>query len=209
VIETICGRRSIREGFLRTPLPPAVVDDVVRAGLAAPSSKNHQPWRVHVVTNRVVLTELADAVQHAKGADRYVPFDPQTGQPRQGLASTVAESADVLRQVPLGLFVESHRSFSGGRQALLGADDERRRSAVIGFALDMVGIGTLVQSMWLAACAHGVSGVFMGDVMIAEQTIGERLRMEGDLMGVLALGYAPGVEPQPKALAAGRVVHHA
>lgn len=61
--------------------------------------------------------------------------------------------------------------------------------------------------MWLAATERGLAGVFMGDVLIAEQQIRARLGMEGDLVGVVALGFSP-AEPRPRRLALDRVVRH-
>ena len=76
VIAAMLARRSIREGFDGQPIPGAVLREIVRCGLAAPSSKNAQPWRMHVVTDRATLGVLADAVEKAKGVDEYVPHDP-------------------------------------------------------------------------------------------------------------------------------------
>ena len=81
VIAAMLARRSIRERFDRQLIPEPVLREVVRCGLAAPSSKNAQPWRMHVVTDRATLGGLADAVDHAVGVDEYVPHDPATGRP--------------------------------------------------------------------------------------------------------------------------------
>lgn len=207
VIAAIQARRSVRDGFTDAPVGRDVVEDVVASGLAAPSSKNSQPWRIHVVTDRTTLAQLADAVRHATHADRYVPIDPATGEPRPGMSSTVVESADILASVPLGLFVENRGSFSGGRGALAQASDEHRRSALVGYGFELVGLGACIENMWLAAQAHGLCGVFMGDVLIAEPIIRARLAMAGDLVGVLALGYGVG-EPAPKLMVDERVVWH-
>ncbi len=43
------GRRSIR-GYLPKPVPRAVIEDVIRLAMRAPSSLNTQPWHFHVVT---------------------------------------------------------------------------------------------------------------------------------------------------------------
>jgi hypothetical protein len=61
--------------------------------------------------------------------------------------------------------------------------------------------------MWLAAIDQGVSAVFMGDVLIAEPLIKERLGLTADLVGVLVLGRsidAPGAQRR----ASDRVVWH-
>lgn len=207
VVELILGRRSVREGFDRRDVPQVVLEEIVACGLSAPSSKNAQPWRIHVVRDRPVLGELADAVQSGKDAERYVPIDPATGQPRPDWPSTVAESATVLRSVAVGLFVENRGKFSDGRRTVAAADDSVRESALIGYGFEMIGLGACVASMWLAARSHGLSGIYMGDVVIAEEVVRARLGMRGDLAGVLALGYSDG-SPTPKALADDRVVWH-
>jgi len=48
-IEAILTRRSVREGFTGQPIPRSVLAEIVRCGCAAPSAKNTQPWRFHVV----------------------------------------------------------------------------------------------------------------------------------------------------------------
>jgi nitroreductase len=207
MVATICGRRSIRDGFIDERVPAAIVEDIVRSGLSAPSSKNTQPWKIHVVVDRSTMRQLADAVQHARDARSYVPIDPNTGRRRLDWPSTVRESAEVLRQVALGLFVENLGSFSTGRRAVAHAQREHRESAVLGYSLEMIGLGASIENMWLAAHSHGLGGVFMGDVLIAQDAIRERLGMSGDLVGVLALGYTSST-PLPKMLAAGRVVRH-
>jgi nitroreductase len=45
----VLGRRSIR-GFKPDPVPQAVIADVVRLAVRAPSSYNTQPWRFFVIT---------------------------------------------------------------------------------------------------------------------------------------------------------------
>jgi nitroreductase len=190
VIDTILTRRSVREGFSGRPLDEETLAEIVRCGLAAPSSKNAQPWRLHVVSDRGILRSLADLVTASPGADSYVPHDPTTGKPRARWASTVSESAEVLRGVATGIFVENRGAFSGGRQALADAARESLIGSLVGYTLEVAGIGAAIQNMWIAAHAQGVQAAFMGDVAIAEAAIRERLGIQGDLVGVLALGYS-------------------
>ena len=46
--EVVVGRRSIR-GFLDKPVPRALIEDVLRLAMRAPSSLNTQPWNFYVV----------------------------------------------------------------------------------------------------------------------------------------------------------------
>lgn len=190
VVDTILRRHSVREGFSRTPIPREVLDDIIRCGLAAPSSKNARPWRFHIVTDPLLREELASTVESAEGIESYVPFDPTTGQPRPGLSSTVVESAAVLRKAPVAIFVENTGTFSRGRRALLEATSEALAGSIIGYTLEVMGVGAAVENMWIAAVGHGLAGCFMGDVLIAERAIQRRLSIECDLVGVLVLGYA-------------------
>ena len=208
LIELACSRRSIRWGFAEQDIDENIIDDIIRCGLAAPSSKNAQPWRLHVVTARHVLTAFADAVQHAKYADTYVPVDPRTGRSREDWPSTVAESAEVLRSVPLGIFVENLGEFGRGREALATTSKDMLAAALVGYTFEVIGLGAAVQNMWLAAHAHGLAGVFMGDVVIAEETIRQELGMRGDFVGVLALGRTSAPPPSQRFFEEDRVVRH-
>lgn len=158
------------------------------------------------MTNRELLIHLAEGVQSARDAESYVPIDPATGQSREW-KSTVAESAEILSSVSLGIFVENRGGFSGGRRTVALADQTLRENALVGYAFEMIGLGAAIQTMWLAAEEHGLRGVFMGDVLIAEQTVQQALGMDGDLVGVLALGYSDG-DPTPKTIEPDRAVWH-
>lgn len=49
VSQTIDQRHSVRS-FLPTPVPRAVLEDILRLASRSPSGTNTQPWNVHVVT---------------------------------------------------------------------------------------------------------------------------------------------------------------
>jgi nitroreductase len=46
--EVVLGRRSIR-GYLRKPVPKALITEVIELAMRAPSSLNTQPWNFYVV----------------------------------------------------------------------------------------------------------------------------------------------------------------
>lgn len=187
----IWNRRSVRSGFEDRAVSREVIEEILWCGLTAPSSKNARPWRFHAVSDRTLLCKIADAVDEAERVDSYVPIDPITGRKHAKWESTVHESAQVLRDVPLAIFVENEGRFSGGRGAVAAAADHVRLDAVFGYGLEMLGHGAAIETLVLAAAALGLSGVFIGDVLIAERTIARHLDATGDLVGVVALGYAP------------------
>jgi nitroreductase len=195
-VELILSRRSIREDFRIDPVDPELVDLVVAAGLAAPSSKNAQPWRLHVVEDVTVIGSIADAVLKAKGIDSYVPHDPITGAPQGAYRSTVSASARVLSQVPVAILVENLAPFSAGRDRLSAASRAHLTDSLEGYTFEVIGLGAAIENMWLAAHALGLAAAFMGDVVVAEPTIRTSFGLVGDLVGVVALGWSDG-SPHP------------
>jgi nitroreductase len=197
VLAAIHHRRSIREGYDRAAIHQTDVERVVAAGLAAPSSKNSQPWRLHVVSNPAILAEIADDMDSDASVDSYVPHDPGTGKPRPRFRSTVHDSAAVLRQVPVAIFIENTAPFSQGSSTIEGVPSGRLRSALFVYGLEYLGIGAALQNMWLAAESLGLRGAFLGDAAIATPTVTRLLGLSGDFVGVLAIGRSASLPRSP------------
>lgn len=47
MLDAIAARRSIRK-FKNTPVPRHIIEEIIKAGALAPSSKNRQPWHFAV-----------------------------------------------------------------------------------------------------------------------------------------------------------------
>ena len=205
--EAILARRSIRTGYVREPLSIDVLDRIVLAGLSAPSSKNAQSWRFHVITDGHTLDHIASLILAAEDKDSFVPSDPKTGSPRATYDSSVRESAHVLQHVPAAIMVENLGRFSYNRRTLAQTEPQFMDNALLGFALEMVGIGAAIENMWLAATSLGLGAVFMGDVLIVEDSIKRLLDVQGDIIGALALGHSSAMDVGPRRLKDGRVTH--
>ena len=191
VVRTILSRRTIRFEYDRSrPVPRDVLEVVTACGLAAPSSKNAKPWRFHVVRDAQLLDRIADAAATAPGVETYVPHDPLTGSPHVHWTSSVLESAAMLREVPAAIFVENRGVFSGGRKTLKVAHPDAVRESLTSYGFECVGIGAAIENMWISALSLGLSAFFQGDVVIAEPVIAEHLKIDGDVIGVLGLGYS-------------------
>ena len=63
-LENIATRTSVRS-YLHKPVDAAQIEQLLRAGMAAPSAVNKQPWHFVVVTDRAQLKELAKANPYA------------------------------------------------------------------------------------------------------------------------------------------------
>ena len=58
-LDAILGRRSIRR-YTEEPIAEEAIEQLIRAGMAAPSAHNEQPWHFMVIKDR----ELLDKIPH-------------------------------------------------------------------------------------------------------------------------------------------------
>jgi nitroreductase len=64
-INSIMERRSVRQ-YRDTPVDKETIEVLLRAGVAAPSASNRQPWEIIVVTGQEMRERLAQAHPYAK-----------------------------------------------------------------------------------------------------------------------------------------------
>ena len=64
-IRTIMTRPSVR-AFLDKHVPEEIVEQLLRAAMAAPSAKNSQPWAFVLIRDRAELEKLGAALPNAK-----------------------------------------------------------------------------------------------------------------------------------------------
>lgn len=64
VVDNIMTRTSIRS-YTDKAVDAAMVETLLRAGMAAPTAKNQQPWDFMVVRDRALLQSLADSLPNA------------------------------------------------------------------------------------------------------------------------------------------------
>ncbi len=65
VLDVIATRTSVRS-FTSQEVSDEIVEKLLRAGMAAPSGMNMQPWEFIVIKDRAVLNDLADKLPYAK-----------------------------------------------------------------------------------------------------------------------------------------------
>ncbi len=65
ILAVIHNRRSVRN-FTGEPVSKDDLMTILKAGMAAPSAVNYQPWEFVTVTNRETLNQLADGLPYAK-----------------------------------------------------------------------------------------------------------------------------------------------
>lgn len=65
VLENIATRVSVR-AYTDQPVPDEMIETMLRAGMAAPSAMNAQPWEFVVVKEKATLEQLAGQLPYAK-----------------------------------------------------------------------------------------------------------------------------------------------
>lgn len=65
VLETIANRKSVR-AFTEQKVTKEQLTQLLKAGIAAPTAMNRQPWAFIAITDRAVLDKLAEKLPYAK-----------------------------------------------------------------------------------------------------------------------------------------------
>ena len=64
-LETIFNRKSVRK-YTERPVEKEKLEPLVRAGMAAPSSRDRRPWEFVIVTDRDLLDKMGDGLPLAR-----------------------------------------------------------------------------------------------------------------------------------------------
>jgi len=64
-LSVIFNRKSVRN-YTGEPISKGIIDTILRAGMAAPSAMNKQPWCFIVVDNKEKLILLSDSLKHSR-----------------------------------------------------------------------------------------------------------------------------------------------
>lgn len=180
----LTGRRSIRR-YAATPVPAALVDELIRCATAAPSAHNRQPWRFAVIDAAEAKSRLARAMGERLRADRLADGD-----------APAAVDADVAR---------SHARITGAPVvvvvALTMADmdaypDARRREAEHRMAVQSTAMA--VQNLLVAAHAAGLGACWMCAPLFCPDTVRASASLPDDWepQALVTLGVPDG-DPKP------------
>lgn len=91
-IETIMTRTSVRQYIPDRPIAADTVEILLKAGMAAPTARNSQPWEFVVVNTREGLDSLRDASPHGKMLDTA----PLTIVPCGNMGKTMKKAAHMM-----------------------------------------------------------------------------------------------------------------
>lgn len=195
VDRAIIGRKSTRQ-FLSTPVPRALVEEILRVARHAPSGNNIQPWRVRVVGGGKrdklcarVCAEFDKGPAAAENEYDYYPsefFEPYLSRRRQtgwGLYGTLG----IAKGDREAMQRQHRRNFElfDAPLALVFTIDRRLAQ---GSWLDY---GMFLQNVLLVARARGIDSCAQAAWIDYYRVVGEVLDFapEEQLVCVVALGY--------------------
>ncbi|WP_306589492.1 nitroreductase [Geothrix sp. 21YS21S-4] len=194
----ITGRRSIR-AFLPTPVPKAVVEEILEVASRAPSGTNIQPWQVHVLMGATrqrlsdrILAIYADPAQLAQHEREYDYYPKEWTSPYLDRRRKVGwdlygllgiEKTDKARMHDQ--HGRNYRFFDAPVGLIFTID----RSLALGSWLDY---GMFLQNIMVAARARGLDTCPQAAFTQFHRVIAEELALAPNQMVVcgMALGHA-------------------
>ncbi|MCI8553347.1 MAG: nitroreductase family protein [Clostridiales bacterium] len=187
MLTAVENRRSIRK-YQDRPVSPADLEQILRAGMLAPSSKNRQPWKFIVVSG-AARSGLMAAVRDGLAREREAPLLPNSRAYQGGAAHSlhIMEQAPVLIVIvnPLGAPLRTPLTLEERVYELCNAQS----------------IGAAAENMTLAATALGLGSLWICDIYFSYPELCDWLGIEGEPAAVLAVGYAaeaPAARPRKR-----------
>ena len=191
-LKAIRDRRSIRK-FKPDAISEMDLHTILEAGIAAPSSKNRQPWHFTVVRGEV-KEELARVMERGLNLEvkAHKPFLPESMR----FINSAFTSVNVMREAPVVVLV-SNRLGTGTDFASDLSVDER-----VAEICNVQSVAAAVENMLLAAKELGIGSLWVCDIFFAYPEMSEWLEKKnpkhGMLVAALCFGYA-GEAPKARA----------
>ena len=178
---SIWNRRSVRK-FLDFPVPRETVEEILKAGISAPSSKNRQPWRFVIITDKEKPAMLEAMSRGIRNETEGKGLLPGSIQHIDGAKQTLR----IMEHAPVNIFVLNPL----GASPLDGISAEERFYELA----NTLSVGAAIQNMALAAVDSGLGSLWICDIFFAYRELTAWLDTEDQLVSAIAMGY-PGEQP--------------
>ena len=195
--QAITERKSIR-AFKSDPVPRALIEKALAAGMLAPSSANMQPWEFVVICgeekdklSRLLLQEFSDKGKDYDFAGKEIQFPARFLKRRKIFFDELFQKLEDVGLDPKLFLQQSTLRFWDAPVIILVFMD----GGIAGrFFFD---IGTCVQNISLAAKDDGLETHLIGLILKYQNTIKEFLNLAPDkrLVVGICLGYPDTTNP--------------
>lgn len=181
MISAILQRRSVRR-YQEGAISKETVEQILRAGMLAPSSKNRQPWKFIVAAGKAKEEALL-AMQEGLLREKREAILPGSIQHLGGAEYTL----QIMQQAPVVVFVVNP----------LGLDLFRPLTAEerIYEICNAQSVGAAMENMTLEATELGLGSLWICDTYFAYPELCGWLHTEGELLAAMALGVADEAPP--------------
>ena len=99
MIKEIESRRSIRR-YKDIPVKEELIEEILKAGMLAPSSKNRQPWHF-IVTTGSAKEQVLKAMEAGLKREEKQPFLPESAPYLDGARATLK----IMKEAPVIIFI--------------------------------------------------------------------------------------------------------
>jgi len=193
--EVVVGRRSIR-GFLDKPVPRALIEDVLRLAMRAPSSLNTQPWNFSVVTGapldriRAGNTERNLAgIPESREFRKYEVYEGAHRERQVEIAKQLFAVMDIAREDKakrLDWVLRGFRQFDAPVSIVVTYD-----RALLGGDIAPFDCGAVTTALVNAAWSRGLGCVINSQGIMQSPVVREHARIPDDqvIMICVALGW--------------------
>lgn len=181
--QLIYKRRSIRK-FQEKSVPKDALDELLKAGRAAPSAKNRQPWR-YIVFGGTQKQELLDVMQ--TGLEREEQGTTDLPKSRYGIPDA-KNTLRIMRQAPIIIIILN----TNAKSPFLPVDNDERITELC----DTLSIGASIVNLLLAAEELGLGTLWIANTCFAYRELVTYLQTEQQLVGAVAVGYPDETPPQ-------------
>ena len=170
-------RKSIRK-YKDTDVSKRDIEQILKAGIYAPSAKNRQPWKYYVYTGRK-KDNLLDCME--LGLIRERTGNKLLPNSQHGL-SDAFNTLRIMREAPVLIIIENKNGMSPYVE--ISADDR------ITEICDTLSIGASVQNILLTATELGYGTLWVANTCFAYNELLEFIDIKGQLVGAISLGIA-------------------
>lgn len=190
--ELVFARRTVRR-FSSEPVRQAVLEKILKAGLAAPSPNNATPWSISVITNGEIIQKMRHAVN-----ERHDLMFAATSSDLKPVLEKVKVFSTVFANAPVVLAVFSRPYHAPIHDLLADTDLSTEHISELRRHPELQATGALVQNILLAATEEGLGSCWISGALIARPELESILGAKDmHLETLVAIGHQE-AQPHPK-----------
>ena len=176
-MKEIIERRSIRK-YKAKDVSKKDIEQILKAGVYAPSAKNRQPWKYYVYTGDKkgkLLDHMESGLIRERNGNKLLP-NSQYGLP------DAFNTLKIMREAPVLIVIEN----TNGISPYVEIDADDRVTEIC----DTLSIGASVQNILLTATELGYGTLWIANTCFAYNELVDFIDIKGQLVGAISLGIA-------------------